>query len=188
MNHRLFKKLLTLCVLAAGLFLASSGDLGRAFADGESITYEQCVMLGGHRVLLLNGSCVCDGGKKVDCEEVGNIWDMYSCTCSIQPQFCNELVAIRCNNGGGTYTQGDDGCKCNGGGTGFCDSGSFSACSSVGGTWDPSNCTCSHWYGGTQPATCNQSGASACTMPGAWWDSERCRCVSPESPVPTPTP
>jgi hypothetical protein len=175
MNHRLLRKLLTLCVLTAGLFFITSGDRSRAFADDETITYEQCMMLGGHRTMtIFTNQCICDDDWRSVCLEVGNTWDDYTCTCSVTPQLCNDFVRIRCYNGGGTLNEQD--CKCEGSGQGFCYSTSYSECQGAGGTWDPVSCSCGYWYGGS-PAVCNQGGEGACTVPGEHWDSVHCQCV-----------
>ena len=180
MNPKLIQRLLIMVALTAVLLVVSSSDTGQAF-DEEGITYEQCMMLGGRRSLLLNGQCVCDGVAKLDCLEVGNTWDDSTCTCSSAPQLCNEIAATRCGWGGGTFLYST--CSCQGGGVGFCYSSSYENCQFTGGTWDPSSCSCNYWYGGsTGTALCNrdQSVIDACeAIPGAQWDNVRCQCLSP---------
>ena len=184
MNPRLIRRLLIMLVLSAlsaGLLVVSSNDPAQAFDDEDQITYEQCMMLGGRRTLLLNGQCVCDGSAKIDCLEVGNTWDDSTCTCSSAPQLCSEIAANRCGWGGGTFLYST--CSCQGGGVGYCYSSSYQNCQSTGGTWDPSSCSCNYWYGGPNGnAWCNrdQSVKDACeAIPGAHWDNARCQCLSP---------
>jgi hypothetical protein len=179
MNPKLIRRLVIMFVLSAGLLVVSSTDTGQAFDDEDQITYEQCMMLGGSRTLLLNGQCVCSVDWKSYCLEVGNTWDDYTCTCSPAPQLCSEVAAVRCSWGGGTFLYSS--CSCQGGGVGYCYSSSYENCQFTGGTWDPSSCSCNYWYGGPTPS-CNrdQSVIDACSgIPGAHWDNAHCQCLSP---------
>jgi hypothetical protein len=181
MNSRTIGKMFIVGALITALVTIFFSGPVRAVDDDPQILYEQCMMLAGHHTLTIGThECVCSADWRSVCLENGNDWDDGACICTPAVQYCNEIKRARCYNGYGDFIESS--CACEHGGQGICYSSSYESCRDTTGTWDPSNCTCSYWYG--DPAVCfaDQIIKDDClAIPGATWDSVHCKCYSPSS-------